>query len=227
MISLEGGHLSTALNSQGLAAQNNAAGSHVGTMLGEAAVVMTGEISLEDAAEELTLHMAEKTEDKHHAERKLKGQTPLELLQVHEIVELLNQARHEGGMDRIKALARRILAREGPPLALVGQAFGDISQQHLALQYALREGEREGADPAVIEEIRDALADMELESGPQIRAGIHALQTAGGFAEDAAGVEEFQASYRDVVLGGHSLARTLNLYGIALATRTLAVGFNI
>src|SRR5690606_12829475 len=187
MISLDGGQLSTAMNSDGLSRGSDAPGAQVGTMLGETAVVLTGEISLEDAAEELTLHMAEKTEDKHHAERKVKAQSPLELLQVHEIIELLNQVRHEGGMmERLKAVARRILAQEGPPLAMAAQGFGDISQQHLALQYALHEGEREGADPAVLEEIRDTLADMELESGPQIRAGIHALRAAGDFAEDAA-----------------------------------------
>ena len=211
MISFDAGHLSTALNSQGMPQANGQAGAQVGTMLGQAAVVLTGEISLADAAEELSFHMAEKAEDKHHAERKIKGQTPPELLQIHEIVELLNQARQPNAQEKLKSLAQRVLAREGAPAQLAAQAFPDVSQQYLGLQYALREGERQGADPAVLEEIRDTLADMELESGPQIRAGLNSLQAAGAFAENADGVADFQKTYRDVLLGESGLARTLEL----------------
>lgn len=183
-----------------------------GTLLGEQAVLLDGEISpLGDAAEELSLHMAEKTENKHHAERKIKAERPLELLRPEEILEMLQQARDPNAQVKLEELVTKLLSDGGSPRQQAAQAFSDVSQQYLALQYALRKGEREGANPRLLESLRDALADLELESGPQVRAGIHALDSAGTFASDARGVQAFQQTYRDVVLGENSLGKTLDL----------------
>ena len=169
-----------------------------GTLLGEKAVDISGEISsLGDAAEEISLHMAEKSEDKHHAERKVKSERPPQLLQPAEIVEMLEQARDPDAQAKLDALA--------------AESFGDVSKQYLALQYALRQGERENASAELLESLRDALADLEIESGPQIRAGLNTLRTAGEFAQDAQGVEAFQNTYRDIVLGENTLGKTLDL----------------
>jgi len=183
-----------------------------GTLLGEKAVLLQGEVSsLGDAAEELSLHMAEKTEDKHHAERKVKSERPMELLQPSEIVEMLQQSKDGGAQAKLEALTEKLLSGKGSPRQQAAQAFGDVSQQYLGLQYALRKGEQEGASPEVLEGIRDALADLEIESGPRIRAGLNTLGTAGEFAPDAQGVQAFQDTYRDIVLGENTLGKTLDL----------------
>lgn len=183
-----------------------------GTLMGEHAVLLTdGVSSLNDAAEEISLHMAEKTESKHHAERKVKPERPMELMQPAEIIEMLQQSQDPNAQAKLEALVEKLLSGHGSPRQQTAQAFGDVSQQFLALQYALRKGEQDGASPDVLETLRDALADLEIDSGPQIRAGLNALGSATEFASDASGVLAFQNTYRDIVLGENTLGKTLDL----------------
>ncbi|MHA3904757.1 type III secretion system gatekeeper subunit SctW [Castellaniella sp. WN] len=167
--------------------------------------------SLDEISEEASLFMAGKIENKHHTERKLKPDRPAESRRSEDIVELLRQTRDPDAESRLEALAGELLKNRQAPTQQARDAFGDVSQQYLALQYALKKGEREGADPERLESLRDALADLEIESGPWIRAGINALGNAGAFATDAQGVQSFQDTYRDVVLGENTLSETLAL----------------
>lgn len=96
-------------------------------------------------------------------------------------------------------------------MQLAAQAFPGVTQQYLALQHALQRGEHEDAAPHALEALRDALADLELAHGPEIRAGINTLPTAGAFARSADELAGFQHAYRDIALGQLSLARTLDL----------------
>lgn len=183
----------------------------VGTMLGQAAMTVDGEISLADSAEELSLHMAEKTEDKHHAERKIGRDAPLQLLSAEAIVAYLAESHDADAQEKLIELARHLLAGGADPRQAAARAFGDATRQYLGLQYALRQGEREGAPEDVLDGLREALADLELESGPQIRASLNTVGAAAGYANDARGVADFQRTYQDVVLGEASLAKTLSL----------------
>ena len=199
-------------SSLGQQAGFDAGQSRTGTLLGEQAVLLDGEVSsLGDAAEEISLHMAEKTESKHHAQRKIKSERPVELMRLEEILEMLQQTQDPNAQAKLEELTARLLSGHGSPRQQAAQAFGDVSQQYLALQYALRKGEQEGAAPELLESLRDALADFEIESGPRIRAGINTLGSAGAFASSAQGVRDFQDTYRDLVLGEDSLNRTLDL----------------
>jgi len=207
---IDSGLPNIALGSQPQAG-NGQAQSQVGTLLGEAAVLVDGEFSLADGAEELSLHMAEKTEDKHHAERKIKPDKPMELMQPAAILETLDQTHDPDAQEKLHELYKKLISGDDSPRRAAGNAFQDVSQQFLALQYALQKGEQDGAGAHVLEGIRDALAELEMERGPEIRAGLNSLKTAGQFANDAAGVASFQHTYRDIVLGENSLAKTLNL----------------
>jgi type III secretion protein W len=181
-------------------------------LLGEQTVVVSAEVSsLSDSAEELSLHMAEKTEQKHHAERKVKSDRPMELMQASEILESLQNSKDPDAQAKLEALVEELLSGHGSPRQAATEAFGDVTQQYLGLQYALRKGEEQGRSADVLEGIRDALADLEVESGPQIRAGLNALTTAAGFAPDARGVQTFLNTYRDIVLGESTLSKTLTL----------------
>src|SRR5690606_32883164 len=113
--------------------------------------------------------------------------------------------------EKLHELCKKLMSGQASPLEAASHAFKDVSQQFLALQYAIHHGEREGAAPQTLEAIRDALADLEMQSGPQIRAGLNSLQSASDFATDAAGVAAFQHTYRDIVLGENSLSKTLGL----------------
>ncbi|CAB3905437.1 type III secretion system gatekeeper subunit SctW [Achromobacter dolens] len=183
----------------------------VGTMLGQAATAVDGEVSLADSAEELSLHMAEKTEDKHHAERKIGRDAPLQMLSAEAIVAYLAESHDADAQEKLIELARHLLAGQADPRQAAARAFGDAAGQYLGLQYALRQGERDGAPEDVLDGLREALADLELESGPQIRASLNTIGAAAGYADDARGVADFQRTYQDVVLGEASLAKTLTL----------------
>ena len=202
----------TSFGSFGQQAGFDAGTSRSGTLLGQTVVQMSHEISsLGDAAEEISLHMAEKTENKHHAERKVKAERPMELMQAAEILEMLQQTQDPNAQAKLESLVAKLLSGQGSPRQQTAQAFGDVSQQYLALQYALRKGEQDGTAPELLESLRDALADLEIESGPQIRAGLNSLSSASAFATDAQGVQAFQDTYRDIVLGENSLSKTLGL----------------
>ncbi len=186
-------------------------GPPVGNMLGQATVEVEGTVSLADSAEEISLHMAEKTEQKHHAERKVRNDAPLALLTAESILAYMAQTRDGDAQEKLNELTRQLLSRQADPRKAAAQRFGDVSQQFLALQYALRQGQQEGAPQDVLDSLSDALADLELESGPQIRAGFNTIGAASSFASDARGVAEFQQTYRDVVLGKSTLSSTLDL----------------
>ena len=183
----------------------------VGTMLGQTATAVDGEVSLADSAEELSLHMAEKTEDKHHAERKIGRDAPLQMLSAEAIVAYLAESHDADAQEKLIELARHLLAGQADPRQAAARAFGDAARQYLGLQYALRQGERDGAPEDVLDGLREALADLELESGPQIRASLNTIGAAAGYADDARGVADFLRTYQDVVLGEASLAKTLTL----------------
>ncbi|MGY6268539.1 type III secretion system gatekeeper subunit SctW [Achromobacter denitrificans] len=208
---IEAGLPSSAFSSMASQADVQHGQPQAGTMLGQAAITVDGEFSLADSAEELSLHMAEKTEDKHHAERKVRGDAPLQTISTEAILAYLAETHDADAQEKLIELARHLLSGKADPRQAAGQAFGDVSQQYLALQYALRQGEREGAPEDVLDGLREALADLELESGPQIRAGMNTIGAASAYAADAHGVADFQRTYRDVVLGETTLAKTLAL----------------
>ena len=159
-----------------------------GIMMGQEAVVVSAEVSsLTDAAEELSLHMAEKTEQKHHSERKVKSDRPVELMEVDDILESMQNSQDGDAQAKLDTLIGKLMSGQGSPRQAASETFSDITQQYLGLQYALRKGEEEGAPAELLESIRDALSDLEVESGPRIRAGLNALSSAATFAPDAQG----------------------------------------
>ena len=99
----------------------------VGTMLGQAATAVDGEVSLADSAEELSLHMAEKTEDKHHAERKIGRDAPLQMLSAEAIVAYLAESHDADAQEKLIELARHLLAGQADPRQAAARAFGDAA----------------------------------------------------------------------------------------------------
>ncbi|MHC3910169.1 hypothetical protein ACMZ4X_03415 [Achromobacter marplatensis] len=176
-----------------------------------AAPDMDGAFSLADAAEELSLHMAHKVEEKRHSERKFGADKPLRIMQNAEIIDARHHYHEPDIQTRLVELTRNLLGGREGPRKLVSQSFKDVTQQYLSLQFALNQAEKERASSDVLDGLRNAIADMELESGPQIRAGLNALPAAGAFAQTGQAVQGFVDTYRDVVLGESTLSKTLSL----------------
>ena len=166
---------------------------------------------LSAAAEELALYQAEKAEAKRSAERKKTGVPQRQPMGEEAIAAYLHAAQADEDLAALAPLAQRMLSGAGDPLQHARQAFGEATQQFMALQYALQQGEREGAAADQLEALRDALDDLEADHGPVIRADINTVGVAAQGARSRQEVARFQATYRDVVLGHVSLAGTLQM----------------
>lgn len=182
-----------------------------GQFAGQQVQVDDAQSILADAAEEISLHNAEKAETKHTAERKKEGVRALDVMNMEEIESFMDAAQAFEDPEQLVQLAKRMLAAQGDPLALARQNLPRPAEQYMALQYAIRKGEQEGAAQDVLEMLRDAMLDLDLEMahGPQIRANINTLGIAAEAAENRAEMHAFQSCYQDVVLGEATLGQTL------------------
>ncbi len=166
---------------------------------------------LSDAAEEISMHHAEKAEAKHSSERKKEAGRSLQIMNAEAIMAYLDAAQTYDDPLKLVHLAQRMLSGQGDPAQHARQAFGDPTGQFMALQYALQQGEREGVASDVLEALRESLQDLEMAHGPAIRADINTMGTAAQAGASRVDIAQFQATYRDVVLGESSLSATLKL----------------
>lgn len=183
-----------------------------GSFRGEQVQVKDELSVLTDAAEEISLHHSEKAESKRHSERKIEAEGQVMVMQIEEINAYLEACQGFQDPAKLAHLSKRMLQAGGEsPREVARQQTRDPAQQFALLQYALHQGTREGASQEVLERLQDALADLEADHGPQIRAGLNTIGAAAEWGDNEADIASFQAAYRDVVLGDNNLAATLKL----------------
>ena len=166
----------------GSAAAQTAGSLAAGSLMGNAAVQVEDPMSLlADAAEELTF--AADTTDEYELEDRKERERAEEAYA--ERVKLYQDLMHEAGkaqdIDRLKDSLR---AREGRERASreALYRFPDPSDAYAALSEALDAFSGDpSVDPSVVEDIRQGLAELEAEHGPQIRAGIQGALAAAGY----------------------------------------------
>ncbi|WP_415787911.1 type III secretion system gatekeeper subunit SctW [Bordetella tumulicola] len=180
-----------------------------GLLSGHSTHVSHGEFSLMESAEEITFHMAHKIEDKLHSERKIRGETPVDEITTESILAHMAQAYEADAQAKLNEIAAGILAGRTDPQLAATTFSSDRTQQYLALQYVLRRGRENAAPDDILASLLDALSELEIQHGPSIRAGINTIDAAAAFAQTPSEVTQFQATYRDVVLGEATLAKTL------------------
>lgn len=183
----------------------------VGGFAGQQVQVDEGPSLLSDAAEEIGLYQAERAQAQKAATRKKEIARQRQPMVAEAILAYMEAAQAYDDPGELLQLAQRLLAGQGNPATLAKQAYGEPTQQFMALQYALQQGEREGAPAQVLDGLRDALDDLEADHGPAIRADMHSVGTAAQGGASKGDVAQFQAAYRDVVLGDASLAGTLKI----------------
>ena len=185
---------------------------HKGELGGQKVTVKDVASVLADAAEELSLDKGEKAEDKQFGDLKWKPEASGILVhQIADITAYLDAAAELDSAEELVALAKRMQSGQGNPRELARQQSRDPTTQYMLLEYALRDGEASGTPGDVLEDLRDAMAELEVASGAQIRAGLNTVGVAaaqGGTAQDIAA---FQGTYRDVALGDHSLSQTMSI----------------
>jgi type III secretion protein W len=181
------------------------------TFGGEQAVVDNGTSALGDAAEEISLHVEEEVEHLSIDEREVESEPPVEIRDIEEVEAYLELAKRLDDPKELVELAKRMLSGQEDPGQLARREGRDPAEQYMLLQYALHEGIKSGAGDEALENVREALAELEIAHGPEIRSGINTIATASEFGKGRDEVAAFQATYRDVVLGEATLAKTLSL----------------
>lgn len=192
-------------------ARDSATQAQTGTFRGERVMVKDAASALADAAEEISMHNSENVEKKTFGERACKAESSIDIQKIEDISAYLDAAKCFDDPKKLADLAKRMQSGQEHPGELARQQTRDPAQQFMLLQYALVDGERAGAAAEGLNDIRDALAELEMNSGPQIRAGLNTMGVAAGQSDSAQGIATFQGTYRDVVLGDSSLSQTLKL----------------
>jgi len=209
MIRLEGNALAGLPGPGAAPAEEMSAGAAL--WRGEQVLVKDAASELADAAEEISLYHAEKAESRHFAERECHPERREAVAQIEQIMAYLEAAQAYEDPQKLAELAKRLQASGSHPRELARQQSRDPAHQYALLQYALSDGERNGAPADALDGLRDAIADLEMEVGPQIRAGLNTIGAAAAFARTPQDLAAFQATYQDVVLGDSNLSQTMRL----------------
>lgn len=215
MVRIDGGNLGPAAQNMGNMAPSqfrmgeDALPPQTGNLRGETVEVKDVGDILADAAEEISVHMSQKDELKKHGELSLESDKSEQILQIEEINAYLDMVGAFSDPKKLAELAKRMQSGEENPRELARQQSRDPAHQYVLLQHALAEGKSAGISQAALERLQDAIADLEMERGPEIRAGINTVGVALGVSTSPAERENFQDAYRDVVLGQSSLSQTL------------------
>lgn len=196
-----------------------------------------GEFSLTDSAEEITLHMAHRVEDKLHSERKIRGERPLINIEIETLLSYLDQAREDDAQARLEELASHILSGKGDARTEISNFASRMSVQYLAYHYVLQRGRQQNAPEEILSDLSDALAELEQRAGQSIRGDINTIDAAAAYGgQSASDIARFQATYENVVrleasrtatgavLGDATLARTLSLALSSFGGKKIAEG---
>ena len=203
---------SVAMNlSQAELTQSRLPDRQIKTPLGDGSLITEGEFSLADSAEELSLHMAHKIEDKLHSERKIRGEHAVTEITAEAILAYLAQSYEDDAQAKLDELASRILSGQADARETISGFSDDASRQFVALQYVLHKGRQGHVSEDLLAELGDALSELEQKHGPAIRAGLNTIDAAAAYAHDANDIANFQHTYQDVVLGEATLAKTLSV----------------
>ena len=160
---------------------------------------------LQDAAEELTFGESERVEKKI-SQRKLRSGDGARSAAMELAQKYLRDVPDLERNQKLSEFVKSILSRGGSPgpneLRQLAREFSDdATHQFLALASARDEAAEQDADPALGAALEEAIAALEGESGPAIRAGLNVSTVARRFAGKETGdIQRLRDFYREVVL---------------------------
>lgn len=166
---------------------------------------------LSDAAEELCLYVAERIEHKSLDEREIDAESSLNLMKTEDASAYLMHAKAFKEPKQLIDLIRLLWSGQETPKELALRTGCSRAEEYALLQYAVQEGMAHGAHRSILDGLREDLLELELHHGPEIRSSLNTIHATSEFGETREKVLTFQKTYRDVVLGQPSLAKTLNI----------------
>ncbi len=180
------------------AVQHTEVSAEKGSFLGHAvSQVATPESLLADAAEELSFS-ADTTDDFELEERKERDKVKKN---EEERVRLYQELMHQAGKsEQLNQLRDSLKTRADSRRALdkAREFFPDPSDAWAALKELEDELRKQGGDPSLIKEIKDAAAELEEKEGAAVRAGIQGALAASGYPELGSG-DDMRDFYRSTV----------------------------
>ncbi|NIZ03780.1 type III secretion system gatekeeper subunit SctW [Thalassospira lucentensis] len=200
---------SASIQNRNSAAQSDV-GQQTGSWHGQNITVRQNPTSmLADAAEELTFAASEKEESKNIQERTVQQAASRQIPTVEKINEYLQAASENLNQGKLEQLVAKLRAGATPYEA--ASEFGDITDQYAALASAYHKLEAEGGFEDVLENIHDALEELDDDFGPDIRAGFNIASTASLFGNgDSARTQSFRDCYRGLIAEGQTLAQSFS-----------------
>ncbi len=191
-----------------------------GQLRGESVSVAMDNSVVGDAKEEISMHLSKDVEARKHGEREVKVPTHPHVMHIEEIKHYLETAKALDDPKKLVMLAKQMSDAGGHTAGRIArEAFpGNESHQFALLQYALGQSGRQGAPLETQEYIQDAIlrlcSDPETEN--RIHAGLNSIDAAAAYGQatgeaSTQDISGYQRKYADMVMGGHSLARTLVL----------------
>ncbi|HSW06944.1 type III secretion system gatekeeper subunit SctW, partial [Aquabacterium sp.] len=207
----------------------SARGNESGRFRGEIVQLLTAQDAgpSTDAAEEMSMHFAESVEEEAFDQESIEARDDLQVMSAEQVMGYLRAAHQGAEADKLVAQAKRLVESSGHPGVMARQGFPDPTQQFLALQYALQQGQRDGAPADRLQALRDALADLDDDHGAQIRTRLNTVAVIGAQGTDSAAVAELQQTYEDLVLGAPTLAKTLDLALARFGSQAYASGLKM
>lgn len=191
------------------------AGRNAGQLPPGAHAMQPGQLSsLSDMAEELSLHVADRTEKKVHAERKVKADHQVEPMPAPLVQELIGHHKDPLAQQKLEALVNLLQSKQHSPASLRAElalAFQDVSHQFLAAHFVLGHAMQDGGSPELAAALQEVIAELENEQGKEIRAGINSAPTLGAAARDAEQAQHLTDTYRQFALHEQGLSQTLTL----------------
>ncbi len=191
-------------------AQLSATRDRAGSLAGEQVQVKSQLSVLEDAREEISAYVAIKSESKTLKQRKVGASPAVRRMRVEQVQAYLDATRRFAGPQAQADLARRMQASVRPR-DVVERGLRQPAHQFAMLQFALDDALRRGLPGEVTARLQEALDELVHDHGEGIQAGLNTIHVAADFASDADGIDNFQQTYSDIVLGEKTLAQTLTL----------------
>lgn len=167
-----------------------------------------GKSILNGAAEEVSLHIAARLESTYASQRKKTDVKHLETLSSEAVEAYMMASMALASPQQLKDVVKRMLSG-GDPAVHARQAFKQPTEQFLAFQYALKQGQRDGVAPKVLEALRESMDVWALAYHAKIRADINTIGAAAVLGKNREGIAEFQDTYHKLVLGEGSFSATL------------------
>ncbi len=158
--------------------------------------VKDGASILSDAAEEISLHLAERVERREHGERRITAGRSTRRITIDQINDYLEKSRADHDARKRALEVRDVLEQAWRDEGRLGR---DASQRtptdhYLLLQQALLAGRAEAAPAAVMERLERAVAEVEAEADVHVQADLVTIDQAAHFGQTAQGIAGFQAS---------------------------------